>query len=215
MTIYQISGLGADIEVFDNITLNCPTVFIPWIDPIPNESIESYAKRMAKDINTSEPFSLMGVSFGGIMIQEISKFLNPEKLFVISSVETPHEIPVYMRFFAKTGLTKKIPKAGISKTKRITCMLFGAKKKKEKAFISRILDSINIEYVRWGLTQIGLWKGTPENKNVIRLHGKNDLLFPTRNLKNIDYWLSGGHLASNTDGETISTIVNKELSNLS
>ena len=215
MTIYQISGLGAGVEVFQTINLDYPTVFIPWIDPTPNETIESYAKRMAKDINTTEPFALMGVSFGGIMIQEISRFLNPEKLFVISSVQHRYEIPIYMRFLAKTGLTKKIPKTGIKKTKKAAYFLFGAKRKKEQDFIGQILDSIKIDYIRWGLTQIGNWKGAILKQTVIRFHGKDDLIFPSKNLKNINHWLKGGHLASNTDGRTISNFVNKELEKIS
>lgn len=211
MTVYQISGLGAGIEIFKEIKLNHTTKFIPWISPTSNESIEQYAKRMAKDIDTSEPFILMGVSFGGIMIQEISKFLQPEKLIVISSVLQRNEIPLPMRIAAKLRLTAKIPRAGISKAKPITNYLFSVKKDEDRALLSRMMDTIDLNYLRWSLTQIGNWKGGVKNENIIRLHGKTDLLFPSSKLKNVNHWLKGGHFACIADGKKISDIVNKKL----
>ncbi|MBD79418.1 MAG: hypothetical protein CL840_10895 [Crocinitomicaceae bacterium] len=211
MTVYQISGLGAGKEVFGKIKLEHPTVFIPWLIPEKNESIASYAKRMAKDINTSEPFSLMGVSFGGIMIQEIGRFLNPEKKFVISSVQYQSEIPLSMRATAKLGLSKRIPSRGLMVSKGVTSYLFGAKKKSEKEWLNEIIGGIDMEYLRWSLTQIGIWKGNTGQNDIVRIHGKKDLLFPARKLKKVDYWLRGGHLAAITDGAEISKIINSSL----
>jgi hypothetical protein len=215
MTLYQISGLGAGVEVYSEINPNCKVVFIPWLQPNKNETIQNYARRMSKKIDTNEVFSLMGVSFGGIMIQEIAKFLEPKNLFVISSVLERKEIPQPMRIASKLGLTSKIPKFGINKAKGFTNYLFGAKRDKDKAFLSKIMDKIDVDYLRWSLTQIGNWKGDAISDKVIRFHGKKDLLFPTDNLKNVNYWLKGGHLASITDGKKISKIVNEVLAKTS
>lgn len=214
MTIYQISGLGAGQEVFSTIELNCKTVFIPWLIPTLNESLESYSLRMAETINTDEEFCLMGVSFGGMVCQEIAKFTQPKTIFIISSATLSSEIPSLMKFLAKLGLTSLIPEKGLEKSKKITHYLFGAKMKSEKKFLNDILSQINIDYLRWGTTQIGLWNNKIRLNNIIRFHGKKDFLFPKTAQKQVDYWLENGHFASVQEGSTISIIVNKLLKDL-
>lgn len=45
---------------------------IEWIEPLPNETIEQYAKRLAQCIDTSQPYVIIGVSFGGLIATEIN-----------------------------------------------------------------------------------------------------------------------------------------------
>lgn len=63
MTVYAISGLGADKSVFKYLNLNFNLVHINWIDNYKNESIENYSLRLAKTINTKEKFAIIGLSF--------------------------------------------------------------------------------------------------------------------------------------------------------
>ena len=65
--IYCISGFGADERVFSKLDFKDNEVhFIPWINPVKNETIEDYAKRMSEGIKHQDPV-LLGLSFGGIM----------------------------------------------------------------------------------------------------------------------------------------------------
>ena len=49
--VYFISGLGADKRIFSFLDLSfCEPVFIDWITPLKNESLESYALRLRKQI---------------------------------------------------------------------------------------------------------------------------------------------------------------------
>jgi hypothetical protein len=55
--IYVFSGLGVDERVFDNIDFGRLDVeFIDWIEPLNNESLESYAFRISKKINSEIQF---------------------------------------------------------------------------------------------------------------------------------------------------------------
>ncbi|MGB0403882.1 MAG: alpha/beta hydrolase [Salibacteraceae bacterium] len=209
MTIYQISGLGAGVEVFSTISLSCKTVFIPWLQPHKKESLKDYSKRMATTIDTEEEFCLMGVSFGGIVCQEIAKIVNPKTIFLISSVTQSSEVPFIMKLPAKLGLNSLIPQKGIERSKEITHFLFGAKRKSEKQFLNNILDKIDIEYLKWSTAQIGLWNQKSRLNNTVRFHGKKDFLFPRMFQKRVDYWLENGHFASVQEGKKISVIVNE------
>ena len=99
MNIYCISGLGADKRVFDHLNIiNHDLKYLEWIDPFPNESIETYARRLSKGIDQDHPFILLGVSFGGIIAIEIAKITTPIHTIQISSVDNHHVLPkLYIR----------------------------------------------------------------------------------------------------------------------
>ena len=94
--IYFVPGLAASEKIFDNLKFpkdQFETHCIEW--KIPNnleESIANYAKRMCEEIKHENPV-LIGVSFGGIMVQEMSKHINAKKIIVISSIKSNKEMP--------------------------------------------------------------------------------------------------------------------------
>ena len=78
MTIHFISGLGADERVFQFLDLpGIEKKFIRWIEPGKNESIHSYSLRLIDQIQQNEDLVLVGISFGGMVAQEIASCLCP------------------------------------------------------------------------------------------------------------------------------------------
>ncbi|WP_260129909.1 hypothetical protein [Elizabethkingia anophelis] len=72
--VYIFSGLGVDERVFDQINFEGLDVeFIDWIKPLKKESLSEYAKRISSELTADNP-TLIGLSFGGILAVEISKF---------------------------------------------------------------------------------------------------------------------------------------------
>lgn len=59
MKIYTISGLGADQRVFQELKLDYELVPLNWISPIRNESIQSYASRLAENIDVTEEYMVL------------------------------------------------------------------------------------------------------------------------------------------------------------
>ena len=48
----MLSGMGADARVFAKQIEAIPQIVVPtWIDPLPKESLPSYAERFANTIN--------------------------------------------------------------------------------------------------------------------------------------------------------------------
>ncbi|HIP26804.1 MAG TPA: alpha/beta hydrolase, partial [Flavobacteriaceae bacterium] len=98
--LYFVPGLAASISIFEYIKLpkaNFKIHLLPWLVPLTKEeSIENYAKRMCKSI-TEENHVLVGVSFGGIMAQEMSKISHPLKTIIISSVKHHDEFPLRLK----------------------------------------------------------------------------------------------------------------------
>src|SRR5690606_30381216 len=82
--------------------------YLEWLLPVDNESITGYSLRLSKHIK-HEDVVLIGVSFGGVIVQEMSKFITFRKLIIISSVKSMHELPKHMQLAKLTMAYKLLP----------------------------------------------------------------------------------------------------------
>ena len=78
MNIYFISGLGADRRAFERLKLpgEFSLHYLEWIKPRIKESLNEYAKRLADTIDTAKPFSIVGLSMGGMIASAMTQFLH-------------------------------------------------------------------------------------------------------------------------------------------
>src|SRR5690554_2833576 len=93
ITVYFIPGMAAGPEIFRNIKLpeeNYRVEVLEWLIPSRNETLQDYAKRMADRVKEPEAI-LVGISFGGVVVQEMAQFLDLKKLVIISSAKTRYE----------------------------------------------------------------------------------------------------------------------------
>ena len=115
--VYLMPGMAANPTIFEYIKLPKSTYQIHWLEwQIPNEdeSFMAYAKRMCEFIKHDNAV-LLGVSFGGMLVQEMSKFLNLKKLFVVSSVKSHYELPKRLKLRSyPTQRTNVIPSCGLT-----------------------------------------------------------------------------------------------------
>ena len=133
-TIYLISGLGADASVFQRLDFgNHEIKFIEWLEPNQDESLQTYASRLAAQINTGLPI-LIGVSFGGMIAVEIAKIIDCQKVILISSAKNKREIPLLYRFFGLLDIHRLIPVRLLKHANMLTYFFFGMKTKAEKDF---------------------------------------------------------------------------------
>ena len=212
MKIYAISGLGADKRVFQFLNLEHEFIPIDWIDPLKNESIAEYAKRFSSVIDTSEKFCVLGVSFGGLIAVEISKFLKPELTILISSAETRQEIPLIYRILGKTKIVKIIPAKLLNPPRWMAKILFGTKK---VALLNEILDDADLKFTKWAVQELSSWKNEQKVEKVLKIVGTKDKLIPLKNEQDIELIEGGGHLMIIDNADEVSSIINKKTRNLS
>ena len=205
--IYLISGLGANNKVFERLTLeNFKLNFIDWIIPENKESLEHYAQRMAKDIDVTKPVILIGMSFGGIMVQEISKLIKVDKIIIISSVKHDKELPFLYKISAKLSLHKLIPSFFFNRTNLLSFVLFGKSTKKIHKIIDKYFTIKNIEYSRWAINAVVNWKNSSYPNNLLHIHGTKDSVFPIKNIVNASEVDGGTHLAIFTHAEFVNKL---------
>lgn len=205
--IYFFSGLGADERVFQYLDLSfCNSIFIKWNLPLKGESIENYASRLIEQIKDKRPI-LVGVSFGGMMAVEVSKLIKTEKVILISSAKTKHEIPSYFQFAGNINLHKIMPTTFMQKFKRINHFLFGVSSAKEKELLNVIIQETNPEFLKWAMDKIVHWNNEIIPDNIIHIHGTYDKILPYKFIKS-DYNIqNGGHFMIIQQADEITRIL--------
>ena len=125
--VYLMPGMAANPSIFEFIKLPQDTFEIHWLEwmiPIKNESLQDYALRMSAKVE-HENAVLLGVSFGGVLVQEMSKFLNLKKLIVVSSIKSKYELPKRMKLAKYTKAYKLLPTGLVRNTELLAKYAFG------------------------------------------------------------------------------------------
>ncbi len=189
--LYCVSGFGADERVFANLDFgNYKVHFIPWLLPEKKESLSEYARRMRESIMEENPV-LFGLSFGGMICIEIAKIIKTEKVILISSIASLHEIPRWIRLTGKSQLNKIFPLRSFRVFEPVQNYNLGITNKIELALVREYRKSINPIYTNWAVNQIVNWKNDWQPANLFRIHGTKDNMFPIKKIK-ADYIIQGG-----------------------
>jgi pimeloyl-ACP methyl ester carboxylesterase len=196
MNVYFISGLGADSRAFQFLSFpgHIVPVFLDWLTPLPKETMQQYARRLAADIDTSRPFALAGLSFGGMLATEMLDFLQPQKTILISSVARRQELPFYYRWAGRIGLNKILPAKITNRPNLLTFWLMGLYGKAQRPYLKQVLTHTNTTFSRWAVNEIVNWKRTMAPSNIIRIHGTRDKVLPRNRFKADITIAGGGHL---------------------
>lgn len=184
ISIYLMPGMAASPKIFELIKfpLNYKIIYLTWIKPNLNETLKSYAKRMSILINDTNPV-LIGVSFGGILVQEISKHIKVKKLIIISSVKSKVELSLSMKFAKKTGIHHLLPLNWIDDLEKLLLFVFGPSIKARVDTYKKYLSERDPDYLKWSINQIVNWKQIKYDKNIFHIHGEKDKVFPLNYLE--------------------------------
>jgi len=183
--VYFMPGMSANSLIFEKIKLPDGFIshFLEWIPPEKGEKITNYAKRLSKLIDHENPI-LIGVSFGGLIVQELSKIIKTRKVIIISSIKTNKEASVSMKFAKKTKSYKYLPVSWLDDFGNLIAFVFGPRIKRKVDLYKKYLSVRDKNYLEWSISTIVNWKQEEPIKNVIHIHGTRDLIFPVINLKN-------------------------------
>ncbi len=178
--VYLMPGMAANPTIFEHIALPEDRYKIHWLEwqiPDKNETFEAYAKRMCEFIEY-EHSVLLGVSFGGMLVQEMSKYLNLKKLFVVSSVKTHHELPKRLKLLKYTKAYKILPTQLVSNIELLTKYAFGETIKKRVDLYKKYLSVSDKVYLDWAIKQVVCWDQEEPHPEAIYIHGDKDIVFP-------------------------------------
>ena len=190
-------GMAASSAIFERINLPneiFETHLLEWFLPNINETLKHYAQRMAVNI-TEENAVLIGVSFGGILVQEMKQFLNVRKVIVISSIKSNTELPKRMKIAKTTKAYKLIPTKLFENMESLVKYTFGSSiiKKRLKLY-EKFLSIRDKVYLDWSIEQIINWERVEIDPSIIHIHGDADEVFPIKYIKNCIPVAGGTHI---------------------
>lgn len=196
-TIYFMPGMAANCQIFENIKLNTNSYelhYIEWLEPLKKESLQEYALRICSGIKHPNPV-LIGVSFGGIIVQEIAKQIPVEKVIIISSVKDPSEFPQRIHWAKKWKLYHLFPASSVSLLESLTEKTVSSKKIQQRIkMYKKYLTMRSKNYLDWAFKNVILWENKNPVKNVFHLHGGKDHIFPAKRIQNAEILENGTHV---------------------
>ena len=204
-SIYLMPGMGANPKIFEFITLpeQFHVNYLSWIPPEKEEKLENYALRMCKRVEHEHPV-LVGVSFGGVLVQEMAKHIDCKKIIIISSIKSNQELPNHMKFAQFTNAHKLLPTQLIKNLETFTFFVFGNGIKKRLQHYKRYLSEKDPDHLNWAIDRLIKWSRSFPSEDVIHIHGKNDSVFPIKNIQDPVIKIEGDHAIVLTQSEWFS-----------
>jgi pimeloyl-ACP methyl ester carboxylesterase len=208
--IYFMPGLAASSKIFEYIKLPQESFechYLEWSVPDSiDESLVSYAKKYASQIQHEEVV-LVGVSFGGILVQEISKLIPVKRVIIISSLKTIDEIPKRLKLLKYTRAYHLFPTRRISRIDTFSKYDFFKPFKKKAELYDKYFSIRNEIYLNWALHNLLYWENKEIMAKVTHIHGNKDEILP---IKHIDDCISiegGTHAMIIIKAKQISEII--------
>ena len=186
--LYLMPGMAASPRIFQFINLSefFEVVCLSWIIPEDEESIADYAKRMCLRIQHKDPI-LLGVSFGGILVQEMAKHISCDKVVVVSSVKSFKELPLSMILSKKTNAHKLLPTQWVKNLESLAFFVFGSSIERKVGLYQKYLSERDPKYLKWAIHTLVNWEQEVFDPEVIHIHGEKDSMFPFNNIIKTPY----------------------------
>lgn len=194
--VYLMPGMAASSLIFEHIELpenQFKIHTLDWIIPDKKEGIEDYAMRMTKLIHHTNVV-LIGVSFGGVLVQEMSKHIKIRKLIIISSVKCRQELPRRMKWASCTRAYKFLPTRLVGNIDFLSKYAFGKPLTKRLELYKKYLFLNDKQYLDWAIKEMVCWKQRDIIPNIVHIHGNKDLVFPIKYIDNCIRIKNGTHI---------------------
>ncbi len=207
---YLIPGHGSDERVFKNLVLpeEYTPHYIKYIVPDKDDTMFSYAKKLAEQIDTTQDFIIIGFSLGGMIATELTNTLNPQKTIIISSAKCRQELPGRYRMLKYFPTHKAFPAELVKQGAKVAQPLVEPDRKKEEEIFKAMLDDKDKVFMKRAVQLIVTWERDTYDDKIIHIHGENDHTLPDKNI-DYDFLIDGGsHMMVLTKGEEITKVLN-------
>lgn len=194
--VYFMPGLAANSSIFERVKLDESVFevhFLEWEIPLRKESLSAYALRISENIKHESPV-LIGVSFGGILVQEIAKHIDARKVIIISSVRCNAEFPRRMKIGKTTKAYKLIPMKLLLNIENLAKYSFGEKVTRRIKLYEKFLAVRDLNYLQWAVESVILWDRNQVDEKVIHIHGDQDDVFPIKYINSCIVVKGGTHI---------------------
>lgn len=205
-------GMAASPKIFEFLKLpdRFDVIYLSWFPPFDNEPLSNYANRMCKLIKHRNPI-LLGVSFGGILAQEMAKYIKCKKVIIVSSIKSRDELPKLMKISSVLGLNKLIPSYCIKNIETLISFSFGSNVKRKFLLYQKYFTVRDPKYLLWAINCIVNWQGIISEDKLIHIHGNMDKIFKKNKLLDPYIEIKGDHAIIITRHEWFNNFLSKKI----
>ena len=193
-SVYLMPGMAASPKIFEFLSFPdyYDVNYLSWIPPVKDESWRDYALRMSARVKHKKPI-LIGVSLGGILVQEMKNHLDCKKVIIISSVKSNEELPNHMKLAQWTNAHRLLPTQWIKNIETFALFVFGKGIQRRLEHYKRYLSERDPEYLNWAIDRLVNWNRNAPDQSVIHIHGAQDSVFPVKNIQDPFIKIEGDH----------------------
>lgn len=207
--VYFMPGMGASPKIFDRISLPEDLFelhYLEWLEPQKKESLSHYVNRIKEQIQYPNPV-LIGVSFGGIIVQELEHSVAVRQTIIISSVRSHREFSKRLNFTKLLRLYKIAPTYKLNQLEQLILKFGSGKSKRRLAIFNTYMSVRSPQYLDWAFESILNWKQEHPNPNIIHIQGSKDEIFPVQYLKKAIIIKGGTHAIILTHAHQLNQIL--------
>jgi pimeloyl-ACP methyl ester carboxylesterase len=181
----MLSGMGADARVFAKQVEEIPTMAVPeWIPPHKQESLKSYAARLAERTDPGVPCFVGGASFGGFIALEMVRHLDVKACLLVGSVRSPDEFPARLTALRRiAAASDHVPFEVASLLSKAALLSSGSLTAPHVTEVLKQLRDSDASFLRWACRAVLEWEGAedPGDTPVYHIHGQRDPVLPVKN----------------------------------
>ena len=213
--LYFISGLGADSRAFSLIDSfeGYQTVYLEWIPNKKDESLNSYTSRLIQNHSITKHDILIGLSFGGLVAQEITKISDAKKVIFISSFRDKRDLKSPLQFLLNLRLYHLLPNFKIKAFDKFALRFFSIKSEEGKEGLLDMMQKTDQKLTKWSMMQIQKFKHQANNDvKIFNIIGDKDKLLKNWKLLANNYPIkNAGHLMVYENAEQVNNTLKKLL----
>jgi len=201
-----LPGMTPSRRLFDRLVPHLENyVVIDWIAPGRTKTISEYARRLAADAGIDSTCDLVGVSFGGMVAQELAGILDARLCFIVSSISSSDELRPTQRIFSCLPQRADLL---ILKTIGGVANVWPKQASNAATVRARKFRGPYGEWFRWATSAALRWCPVPgRSTGFVRIHGDRDLTFPQAH-QHADHVVTGaGHMLAHTHSTELATII--------
>lgn len=211
-----LPGLGSTPDVFYHQRkafgdrLETPA----FIEYEPNESVAAYAQRWARKLSRpgdDRPLFIGGVSFGGMLAQEMAMHLDPKPraVFLISTTRQADQVTPAMQLAEVMG--RLVPTGAVNKTLSLLNLLFALRDgvdDDDKGRLRQAGREVDPSVTKWAASVAVNWSGFKAPSGyppVHQIHAKKDWVIqaPSDGTPNVELVEGHHHLLHMTHPKTV------------
>ena len=153
---------------------------VKWLKNKEEESLNEYSRRIIGKYKIQKDDIVAGLSFGGIIAQEIARILNQSKVILISSFRDKSDLRYIYRIGLKSNLYKLAPSFRVPVIDEFVANYLNSENEESKPIIKQMLDETDYQLLKWSLEKIAEIPSNPNDEFIkYNIIGNNDMILKT------------------------------------